>query len=142
MATTNSDKEAKQEAGSAKSTDWSWEDFRPEWANEGIDRITAELEKWTDELQTRSEKFRTESQKRIEKNVKQVQKELRKVPAIKRAEELRNELSERVEKNVDAGVDQIYTSLKLARLDEVKKLERKIAQLNKKLRTLEKQQAA
>ena len=64
------------------------------------------------------------------------------MPAIKRAEELRYELSVRVEKNVDAGVDQIYSSLKLARLDEVKKLERKIAQLNKKLRTLEKQHAA
>lgn len=124
------------------SKNFNWEDFRPEWAAEGLDRLNAELEKWNDEFQDRSEKFRTESQKRIEKGVKQVQDELRKVPAIKRAEELRQELGERVEKNLEEGVDRVYTGLKLARLDEVKKLERKVAQLNKKLRTLEKQQAA
>ncbi len=123
-------------------TDFSWEDFRPEWASEGIEKIARELEKWNDELQVRSKKFRTQSQKRIEKGVKQVQDELRKVPAIKRAEELRQELSDRVEKNIEGGVDRVYTGLKLARLDEVKRLERKVAQLNRKLRSLEKQQAA
>lgn len=127
---------------SARKIDFNWEDFRPEWASESIDKISAELEKWNDELQTRSDHFRAESQKRIEKGVKQVQKELRKVPAIKRAEELRQEIGEKVEKNIETGVDRVYTSLKLARLDEIKKLERKVAQLNKKLRTLEKQQAA
>ncbi len=126
----------------AKSAEWDWEDFRPEWANEGIERISTELEKWNGKIQNRSEQFRKDSQKRIEKGVKQVQDELRKVPAIKRAEELRTEFETRVEKNIDAGVDRVYAKLKLARLDEVKKLERKIAQLNKKLRTLEKQWAA
>lgn len=131
----------------AKSTskiasDFSWEDFRPEWAAEGLERISTELEKWNDEFQTRSDKFRAESTERIEKGVQQVQDELRKVPAIKRAEEFRVELNKRVEKNIDAGVDRVYEGLKLARLDEVKKLEKKVAQLNKKLRTLEKAQAA
>jgi len=142
-------KTAKKTKTTKSATDWNWEDFRPEWAAESLDRISLELEKWNDELQARGdnfradgEKFRAESQKRIEKSVKQVQKELRKVPAIKRAEELRKELNERVEKNIDAGVDRVYEGLKLARLDEVKKLERKVAQLNKKLRTLEKAQAA
>jgi len=126
----------------SKKNDFDWEDFRPEWANDGIERISSELEKWNDKLQSRSEKFRKESQKRIEKGVKQVQDELRKVPGVKRAEELRTELENRVEKNIDAGVDRVYARLKLARLDEVKKLERKIAQLNKKLVALEKQWAA
>jgi hypothetical protein len=112
-----------------KSAEWDWEDFRPEWANEGIERISSELEKWNDKIQSRSEQFRKDSQKRIEKGVK-------------RAEELRSEFENRVEKNIDAGVDRVYAKLKLARLDEVKKLERKIAQLNKKLRALEKQWAA
>lgn len=136
MATKTATKKAR------RSNDWDWEDFRPEWANEGIERISTELEKWNDKLQSRSDKFRKESQKRIEKGVKQVQDELRKVPGVKRAEELRQDLEARVEKNIDAGVDAVYARLKLARLDEVKKLERKIAQLNKKLRTLEKQLAA
>lgn len=125
-----------------KNDDWNWEDFRPEWANEGIERISSELEKWNDEFQTRSQKFRKQSQKRIDKGVKQVQEELRKIPGVKRAEELRGELEARVEKNLDAGVDKVYTRLKLARLDEVKKLERKINQLNRKLRDLEKKAAA
>jgi len=135
-------KTTKKKTGARKSAEWDWEDFRPEWANEGIERISSELEKWNDKLQSRSEQFRKDSQKRIEKGVKQVQDELRKVPAIKRAEEFRTEFEGRVEKNIDAGVDRVYAKLKLARLDEVQKLERKIAQLNKKLRTLEKQMAA
>jgi len=127
---------------SKKINEWDWENFRPDWANEGIERISKELEKWNDKLQSRSEQFRKESQKRIEKGVQQVQAELRKVPAVKRAEELRSEIEARVEKNIDAGVDRVYARLNLVRLDEVKKLERKIAQLNKKLRALEKQWAA
>ena len=122
--------------------DWDWEDFRPEWANEGIERISNELEKWNDKLQSRSAQFRKDSQKRIERGVKQVQDELRKVPGVKRAEELRVEIESRLEKNIDAGVDRVYTRLNLVRLDEVKKLERKIGQLNKKLRALEKKWAA
>ncbi|MAG32937.1 MAG: hypothetical protein CL908_18830 [Deltaproteobacteria bacterium] len=133
---------ATRTARGRKNSDFNWEDFRPEWANEGIERISSELEKWNDKLQTRSDTFRTESQKRIDKGVKQVQDELRKIPGMKRAEELRTELEERVEKNLDAGVDRVYARLKLARLDEVKKLERKINQLNRKLRDLEKQWAA
>ena len=81
----------------AKSTDWNWENFRPEWANEGIERINAELDKWGDKLQHRSEKFRKESRKRIEKGVTQVQEELRKLPAIQRAEALRQDLEARVQ---------------------------------------------
>jgi endonuclease III len=126
----------------SKRNQWDWEDFRPDWANEGIERISSELEKWNDKIQSRSDKFRKESQKRIEKGVQQVQDELRKIPGVKRAEELRVEIENRVEKNIDAGVDRVYTRLNLVRLDEVKKLERKIAQLNKKLRALEKQWAA
>jgi len=126
----------------AKTTDWNWESFRPEWANEGIERINAELEKWTDELQTRSTKFRKESQKRIEKGVAQIQQELAKLPAVKRATALRQDLETRVQTNLDAGIEKVYTRLNLARLEEVKKLEKKIAALNKKLRALEEQPTA
>lgn len=125
-----------------RSNDWKWEDFRPEWANEGIERINAELEKWTDEIQSRSSKFRKQSQKRIEKGVSQIQGELRKLPAVQRAEELRQQLETRVQTNLDAGMERVYTRLNLARLEEVKKLEKKIAALNKKLRALEGESAA
>lgn len=127
----------------AKSVDWkSWGEFRPEWASERIERINTELEKWGDRIQTRSQAFRKESQKRIEKGVAQIQTELRKLPAVKRAEALRQELETRVQTGVEAGLDQVYTRLNLARLEEVKKLEKKIAALNKKLRALEDQPSA
>ena len=126
----------------ARKNEFSWEDFRPEWANEGIERISQELEKWNDDLQTRSANFRKQSQERIDKSVAQIQEELRKLPGAKRVEKIRSDLGKRVEKRVEEGVDRVYTSLKIARLDEVKKLERKIAQLNKKLRDLEKEWAA
>ncbi len=126
----------------AKTTDWTWQDFRPEWANEGIERINAELEKWTDELHSRSDKLRKASQKRIEKGIAQIQAELEKLPAVQRAQELRQDLESRVQTNLDAGLDRIYTRLNLARLEEVKKLEKKIAALNKKLRALEEQPTA
>ncbi len=126
----------------AKTTDWTWEDFRPEWANEGIERINAELEKWTDELQSRSDKLRKQSQKRIEKGIAQIQTELKKLPGVQRAQALREDLEARVQTNLDAGIDRVYTRLNLARLEEVKKLEKKIAALNKKLRALEETPAA
>ena len=142
MATTKKTSKSSKRTTTKKSqTDWSWEDFRPEWANEGLERITSELEKWNDEIQSMSAQFRKDSQKRIEESIEQVQTELRKIPAIKRAEELRGELEDRVEKNIESGVDAVYTRLKLARLDEVKALERKIARLNSKLRALEKKAA-
>jgi DNA repair exonuclease SbcCD ATPase subunit len=125
-----------------KKNELNWENFRPEWANEGIERISQELEKWNDDLQARSADFRKQSQKRIDKSVAQIQQELRKLPGAKRVEEIRSDLEKRVEKRVEKGVDRVYASLKIARLDEVKKLERKISQLNKKLRDLEKQWAA
>ncbi len=126
----------------ARATEWNWEDFRPEWAHEGIERINAELEKWSDQLQSRSEKFRKQSQKRIEKGIAQIQEELRKLPAVQRAQEIRLDLETRVQTNLDAGIDRVYTRLNLARLEEVKKLEKKIALLNKKLRALEDQPSA
>ena len=130
---------------SAKATDWKsmdwknlkWEDFRPEWANEGIERINNELERWNDELQVRSQKLRKASQKRIEKSVAQIQEELRKLPVVERAEAFRQDLETRVQSNLDAGLERVYTRLNLARLEELKKLEKKIAALNKKLRALE-----
>ena len=125
-----------------KTAGWDWDDFRPDWAEEGLERISTELEKWNEKFQSRSDQFRKDSQTRIENGIQQVQDELRKVPGLKRAEELRVDLENRVEKNIDAGVDRVYSRLKLVRLDEVKKLERKIAQLNRKPRALEKQWAA
>jgi len=151
--TTKTRKTTKQSArktGKSGSTlVWNFDDFAPEWAADGIERLNTvidefsdELQSRADELQSRGEKLRKNSQKRFEKRMKEVQKELNKQPVVKRAQKLRAELEERVEKNVDTVNDRVLSTLGLASSGEVKKLERKIAQLNKKLRTLEKAQAA
>ena len=33
---------------SKRANEFDWEDFRPEWAAEGIERISSELEKWNE----------------------------------------------------------------------------------------------
>ena len=118
--------------------DFSWDEVSPEWVSERLESITGELEQWGDDLQARGEKFRKESQKRIEDTVQQIQDELDKLPGVKRARELREQTRARVEKTVDAGVERLYGALHIARQEDIKKLDRKIAQLNRKLRALEK----
>ncbi len=143
-------KKSARKAGTSGSTlVWNLDDFAPEWATEGIERLNTVIDEFSEELQSRAdalqsrgEKLRKNSQKRFEKRMKEVQKELNKQPVVKRAQKLRAELEERVEKNVDTVGDRVLHEPRPRQLDEVKKLERKIAQLNKKLRTLEKQQAA
>ena len=61
MATRTATKAANKKKTAGKTPEWDWEDFRPEWANEGIERITTELEKWNDKIQSRSEQFRKDS---------------------------------------------------------------------------------
>ena len=119
------------------------------WINPSLARLGEEFGKWSGEFQSRGETLRTrgaalrdQSQKRVEEHLAQLRAELRKLPAVREAEKLRQELGERVEKNVDASIDRVYERLQLVRLDEVKKLERKVARLTKKLRALEKQQEA
>ena len=144
-------KTARKSSGSngALALEWNLDDFAPEWAAEGIERLGNAIDELSDELQSRAdalqrrgEKLRKDGQKRFEKRMKSVQKELRKQPVVKRAEKMRADLEQRVERGVDAMGDRVLTSLGLASSDEIKKLERKIAQLNRKLRTLEKAQAA
>jgi hypothetical protein len=131
------------------------------WLNPSLARLGEEFDKWSGEFQSRGETLRTrgetlrtrgetlrtrgetlraEGQKRVEEHLDQLRTELRKVPAVRQAEDLRQALGERVEKNLDASVDRVYERLQLVRLDEVKKLERKVARLSKKLRALEKQE--
>ena len=136
-------------SSSALALEWNLEDLAPEWASEGIERISTALDEFSDEfqaradaLQSRGEKLRKDGQKRFEKRLEQVRKELRRQPVVKRAEKIRADLEQRVERNVDAASDRVLSTLGVASSSEVKKLERKIAQLNKKLRTLEKAQAA
>lgn len=122
-----------------------WQELRPEWATEGLERVGARVEKLAETVQSRGDELRVEGRRRLEQTrerleeaLERAERTLRETPAFQRVEALREDLGKRVEKNVDASVDRVYESLKLARVDELKRLERKIAQLNRKLVQLEK----
>lgn len=89
-----------------------------------------ELEK----MQKRAEKSRRDFQKRAEKRFQKAQKEFRKNSVVKAAEDLSTD----VRKQIEGGVDTIMSRMPVASNNEVKKLERKINALTRKVRALEK----
>lgn len=104
---------------------------------EGIDRVEnafRSIEKDFKRLQKRAEKRRKQFEKEAEKRVKKFQTELRNNRVVKRAEDLRSDAL----KTIEDQVDTLLANLRIASHSEVNKLERKVAQLNKKVRELEK----
>jgi len=87
-------------------------------------------------LQDRAAKNRRDFTKRTQKRTQKVQKQLLKVPAIKAADEFRVE----VFKQMEANMDEFLSRLPVASNADIKKLERKVNALTKKVRTLEKAQ--
>ncbi len=88
-------------------------------------------------LQNRATKNRREFAKRTQKRTEKVQKRLLKVPAIKAADDFRAEVFKQIESNMD----EFMSRLPVASSSDVKKLERKVNALTKKVRTLEKAQS-
>jgi hypothetical protein len=104
---------------------------------EGIDRIEnafRSIEKDLKRLQKRADRRRRQFERQAEKRVKQLQSDFRKNPVVKRAEDLRSDAVKTIEDQVDV----LLTNLRIASHTDVHKLERKVAQLNKKVRELEK----
>ncbi len=132
---------------------------------ERLESALQDLEKDWKTFQTDAEKRRKELEKRAEKEVKRLQTEFKKSPLFKRAqkrakqfetraEEVRDEIEstrayQRVEglrkdaeKAFDEQVENLFDTLRIASSTDVASLERKISRLNKKVRELEKAQAA
>ena len=66
-----------------------------------------------------------------------VQKRIRKMPAVKRAEKIQKDAA----KQFEANTEKFLGRLPIASEGDIKKLERKINTLNRKLKALEKAQA-
>ena len=65
--------------------------------------------------------------------MKQIEKELQKNTLVKRAEELRDQASRQVE----SVVDSLLNALQIASKTDVQRIDRKISQLNRKLKEME-----
>ena len=93
-----------------------------------VKRLRAELKK--SPLVQRAEELRKEAEDRAER----FRAELRKNEAWKRAEELRKEAEQRFEE----GFVQLLGSLRIASVSELEKLDRKVNQVARKLKEMEK----
>ena len=92
-----------------------------------------ELQKLQDRAAKNTRAFSKRTQKRSEK----VQKQLLEIPVIKAADEFRTEVFKQIESNMD----EFLSRLPVASNSDIKKLERKMNALTKKVRALEKAQS-
>jgi ElaB/YqjD/DUF883 family membrane-anchored ribosome-binding protein len=114
---------------------------------EGVDRFNAAFESLGDEvdrlqkrMQTRRkeiEKQLTDRRKRIEKRtrkqVDRIESELRKNPVLKRLQDLRKDTVQQIESRVDS----VMNAIPIATKSDLKRVERKISQISRKVKDLE-----
>jgi polyhydroxyalkanoate synthesis regulator phasin len=116
-------------------------------------------------LQKRADQGRKQIEQRAQRQVKRIQSGLRKSPLVKRAEEQRKLLERRARKlgvelrnsaplkraealrkdaesRIESQLESFFGVLRIASLSEISRLERKVDQLNRKLRELEKSSQA
>jgi len=106
-----------------------------------VDSVEEEFQKLQRNVQKRREGFEKEARKQFKRadkrariQVKRVQTELLKNPVVKRAEDLRKDINKQVENRMDS----FFGLLPYATRQDVKRLERKVSQLTRKLNQLEK----
>lgn len=136
--------------------------------DEGIERFEGalkDMERDWKRLTKRADQGRKQFERRAQREVKKLQTELRKNPIVKRAEAQRKQIERRARKlerdvrksapvkraeafRKDAGamfeeqVENLFSLLRLASTNEVSRLERKVNQLNRRLRELERENQA
>ena len=118
---------------------------------EGVERVSEAFDSINDEFQrvqkrVRSRRRNLEKQMRTQrrdfeketrKQVKKLRTEMRKNPALKRV----RSAIEDVQKRFESGVDAVVGTLGMASKADVARLDRKIGQINRKLKELEKARA-
>jgi hypothetical protein len=114
---------------------------------EGVDRFNAAFESLGDEVdrlqkrvQTRRKAFEkqlTDRRKKIEKQtrkqVDRIETEIRKNPVMKRLQELRKDAV----KQIESGVDSVMDAMPIATKRDLKRIDRRISQLSRKMKDLE-----
>jgi len=103
----------------------------------GIDRVQEVLrnaEGEFEKLQKRFDKRRKQLEKDAEKRIKHFRSEFRKNTIVKRAETFQKDAVRQLEERVD----QFLSRLQIASQGDIKKLDKKLGQISKKLSALEK----
>ena len=111
------------------------------FVEESIDRVQSAMRSVEDEfekIQRNIQDRRKNFEKQTRKQVKRLRSEFRKNPLVKRAEEIRADAVNQIESSVDSLLDW----LPVASRADLRKIDRKLNQLTKKLKSLEKSQAS
>ena len=98
-----------------------------------FDSANEEIEK----IQNRARKTTEDFTERAQVNARKVQDRLLEIPAFKKADDVRKDMRKRAESNVD----EFMKVLPLASESDIKKINRKLNQMSRKLNALEKAQA-
>jgi polyhydroxyalkanoate synthesis regulator phasin len=132
-----------------------------EEGRERFEGALKDMERDWKRLQKRADQGRKQFEQRAQRQVKRIQMELCKSPLVKRAEEQRKALERRARKlgnelrnssavkraeglrrdaesRLEGQLESLFGLLRIASASEVTRLERKVDQLNRKLRELEK----
>lgn len=106
------------------------------FVGESIDRVQEafqsvgdEFERLQEQIDDRRKQFEAQTQKRVKK----LQKDLRKQPLYKRAETFRKDAT----KQIEQGVEGILNALQIASSSDMKKLDRKLNAINRRLKEIE-----
>lgn len=84
-------------------------------------------------------------ERQLQRRYRSLLREVQRLPAVKRAEALQRDVSRQVgtlQKDIERQVEGLLAALRIASRSDVQRLDRKLGQLNKKLRELEKQQGS
>lgn len=107
------------------------------FVEDGFDRVQeafrnagGEIEKFQKELAKRRKQFEKDTQKRVKK----FQTDLRKQPIVKRVETIQKDAT----KQVENAVDSMLSALQIASQSDLKRIDRKLSQLTRKLNAIEK----
>jgi hypothetical protein len=107
---------------------------------ESIDRVQEAFRNVEDEIEKFQKRF-AKRRKRVEKDARQRIKKLRadfsRNSLVKRAESFQKDAT----KQVEQGIESMLASLQIASQSDVKKLDRKLGQISRKLNALEKAQS-
>jgi hypothetical protein len=99
----------------------------------GLQNLFRSVEEEFEKLQSKVSEQRKGFEKAAQTRVSKVQREIEKTPLFKRFDGLRKDAN----KGVEQGVDRILNSLNIATASDIKKLDRRLKQISKKLKELD-----
>ena len=105
--------------------------------DEGLDRLREAVAFAEEEIDRFQVEFR-ERQRGLEKRAEELRAEIRESDAVKQLEELRG----RATQQLGEKLGELLSSLQIASKDDVRRIDRRLRQLNRKLKDLDKDQDA